>query len=400
MNVDCDSHFTPPEVYEDSEVKKYYAFDMNGFKPSEIHSYKLGVYGRDFKKRGIPFVRDIYGNEMPFDPTNFGIDIRLNAMKEAGFDKQCLIPFYNRLTAPPYAEKVFVRARNDAVAKFCDKNKQFIPIGDLPHKDPNSAIEEAERCVKDLGFPAVSMEGAWLATYEGTENPESLDWWPFYELISKLDVPIFFHPRGEGKSSIWIDQALPATDRLGLFPGKLGDMFGIIMQAQIGIFGLIYSGILDKYPNLKFMMLECDAGWVPGYMSTLDGIYQTHRINVENAIDYRPLVTAQIKDPTNLKKKPSQYFRDNFLFCLMYPGPLQLDAVLPVMVGDEVGLRKNLVIGSDWPHIEGTLDMVRLVMQNKDIDREARLDICGRNAERILKLEHAPSAYAEAYVKE
>jgi predicted TIM-barrel fold metal-dependent hydrolase len=394
MNIDCDSHFTPIEVFDDPEVRKYFTFHMNGYRPRNLRGYKLDVDNDESKK--FPYYTDHHGHRGGFDATNFDIPLRIEAMKEAGYDKQCVITQTPRLCLPPRAEAAYARTRNDAMVKICEKYEELISIGDIPHKDPGMAIEEMERCVKDLGFPGVNMEGSWFAAYDGVQSMEATDWWEFYRAADRLRTTIFCHGRGGGKTFLYADPGLPAYERRKFFPGRGGQgVYGFVLQGEIGMAGMIFSGLLDKYTNLKFIFLEADAGWLPGLMSALDGMYDAYRIYVENGA-YSPYVTSQVAAPVGLRKKPSEYVRDHFLFSLTYNGPLQMKTMLPVMV-NKAGLQHNIVVESDWPHVEGTLDLPRLVSECPDLIEDAKLDILGRNAEKALKLKHAPSTYAKLY---
>jgi predicted TIM-barrel fold metal-dependent hydrolase len=356
MNIDCDAHFDPPEVFSDPEVTKYkssHVLHMNGYKHSDAIVNQYLRQGQYLSIGNMPTFTDVYGNVHAFDITNFDIKLRLKGMKEAGFDKQCITTLYNRLSVTAKAEAAYSKSRNYYLMKYAQKYDWMIPIADIPHHDPDMAIEEAERAVRDLGYKAVYVEGSWLADFEGAQSLESIVWWPFFEAISKLDVPIFIHGRGRGRTVQYMDQAMAGYDRLKIFPPKLGGLFGFLLQAQVGLAGVIYPGLLDKYPNLIFLLAEVDAGWVPGYMSTLDGMYEAYRIYVDGAKErYFPFVTSQSSEPLKLRKKPSQYCVENFFYTLQYKEPLQSDVLLPILV-EKCGLGKNLGIESDFPHNEG-----------------------------------------------
>ena len=61
-----------------------------------------------------------------------------------------------------------------------------------------------------------------------------------------------------------------------------------------------------------------------------------------------------------------------------------------------LGMARDITGEADWPHEEGSPDVVRRVM-SLEMEEKDKLAIPGGNAERLLKPEPAPSAYGKAY---
>jgi predicted TIM-barrel fold metal-dependent hydrolase len=91
------------------------------------------------------------------------------------------------------------------------------------------------------------------------------------------------------------------------------------------------SGILDRYPGLRFGILESGFGWLP---------FWANRLN-----DQAEYVGYVAED---LKKKPGEYMMDGRFFASieMHEGPDMMRMVTETM-GDGV-----LMFGSDYPHAE------------------------------------------------
>jgi aminocarboxymuconate-semialdehyde decarboxylase len=393
VNIDVDSHFTPPEVFE--KVKGFRTalrLEMNGYVPGA--PYKQGALQGDsaFKP---PMTSCIHGHRFFFDPANWFTEKRIEAMKEASFDRQCLISTVPRICMTAEAEAAFERARNDLVAKYVANNPEyFIGVADVPHHDPDLAIEEADRAVKDLGYRAIHIEGSWLSDPLGVQNLATQSWWPFFEKVEELDVPLFVHAVGRGRDNVEFDQRIAAYEQLKNFPGRIAALFGFLIHHQVGIADLIFSGLMDRCPRLQVNWLETNAGWVPSLMSYLDSIYDAYLIYLETG-DYFPFVTSEFKEPIRLRKKPSHYLKQNFCYAINYYEEIEFKMLIPMMV-NKLGMAKNITVEADWPHEEGSLDIVRRVM-SLEIEEKDKLAILGGNAERLLKLEPAPSAYAKAY---
>ena len=51
-----------------------------------------------------------------------------------------------------------------------------------------------------------------------------------------------------------------------------------IIRGNQDIMGmLIFGGVFRRYPELKVVCVEADAGWVPHYMYRMDHAYKRHR---------------------------------------------------------------------------------------------------------------------------
>ena len=358
MNIDVDSHFTPPEIFDNI--------------PLEYDDAPRWVTGNDGKR--ALWVKSVE-RWIRFDKSSYDLKMRMDAMKEGGYDKQCLNSALHTIPIPyvsPKTELYLVKAWNDAVAKIVQENDCFIGVAQLPHRDVDAAIEEADRAVKDLGFSALHIEGNWAG-----KNIESYEWWPFFEKIEKLGVPIFSHPTGNA-SEYYFNPNMPAKAQLELLPGDVSQLFAFLVLHQISMTGLIFLGVLDRFPGLKFVWLETEVGWVPGFMDLLDSYYDAHLFCKAQGI----LKYLQCKCPVEsiaLKKKPSQYFRDNFYVTtsgMFWEPPLKF--VCSVLGSDKV------LFAADYPYESNKLAVE--FIEAASLSASDKANVCHRNAERILRL--------------
>ena len=78
----------------------------------------------------------------------------------------------------------------------------------LPMQDPEAAAEEMKRCIIDLGFVGVNVNG-----FSQRENQNSLDYndvpdfRPIWVVVEELEIPFYLHPR------------IPLTDQMPFFDG-------------------------------------------------------------------------------------------------------------------------------------------------------------------------------------
>jgi aminocarboxymuconate-semialdehyde decarboxylase len=249
--------------------------------------------------------------------SDFEIEPRLAAMAQDGFDMQVLIPnnspFYYDVDAAMGAS--VSRAYNRAISRILKKYPgKFIGIAAMPLQNVPLAIAEAEFAIKELGLHSVII-------YQNV-NGQDLDsefLWPFYEAVAKMNVPLSVHGVDSGP--------LLGVERYARF--NLDVCLGFPFEVFTAISALVFSGVLDRFPTLKFGFFEVGIGWIPWLLDRL-----------EMAYDARPAARERAR------RRPKDCF-DNFYFSFGSE-----DSTLPDVVKRFGSAR--LMIGSDYPHPDGT----------------------------------------------
>src|SRR6476661_3514185 len=130
------------------------------------------------------------------------IDIQtrlVSAMDESGIGMMVLslnAPTVQAIADPKRAIEIAKQA-NDAAAEHVRKRPdRFAAFAALPMQDPDAAIRELERCVKELKFVGALVNG-----FSDSGDPGKLLYYdlpqyrPFWKAIEALDVPFYLHPR-------------------------------------------------------------------------------------------------------------------------------------------------------------------------------------------------------------
>ncbi|HLI77963.1 MAG TPA: amidohydrolase family protein [Acidobacteriaceae bacterium] len=190
---------------------------------------------------------------------------RLAAMDEAGIHMQVLSLAalgVNKLAA---AEQTAVlRGVHDelasAVAKHPDRFKAFATPG---LKEPQQAVKEIERCVRELGFVGVLLDG----TTDG-KFLDAPEFFPVLEAIAELGVPLYVHPAPPPR-------AVTEVYYSGL-PEEVGHLLSIAgwgWHAENGLhmLRLIVSGVMDRLPKLRVIVGHMGEG-VPYALARSSGI--------------------------------------------------------------------------------------------------------------------------------
>ena len=141
-------------------------------------------------------------------------------------------------------------------------------------------------------------------------------------------------------------------------------MFALTLGPRQIIWQLIFSGVFDRYPNLKLQVAECRADWVPELKAYLDRRFL--------AAPNRP----------RLQMKPSAYFGRNVF--IAPSSPRRLEAELRHDIGID-----TLMFAADLPHPESTWPNTLAWLQAVfyDVPEPELRKILGENAIGIYSLD-------------
>jgi len=323
VRIDSDSHFTPLDAF--AEVDPKYAEIGPRLVKLPEGRYRFVYPAREpFVPEHIKPLR-VKGH----DPSDLEVAPRLEAMATDGFDLQVLIPnnapFYYDVDAEMGAS--VSRSFNRAIARVMRRYpNKFIGVATAPLQDIRRAVAETEYAIKELGLHAVII-------YQNV-NGKDLDsefLWPFYECVERLDVPLLVHGVDSGP--------LLGVERYARF--NLDVCLGFPFEVFTAISSLIFRGVIDRFPNLRWGFFEVGVGFIPWLMDRLETTY-----------DARSAARA------NAKRRPKECFT-NFYFSLGAD-----DSTLPDVV-KRIGTSR-LMIGSDYPHPDGTYPNTTSLLQTRE----------------------------------
>jgi uncharacterized protein len=164
------------------------------------------------------------------------------------------------------------RAYNDYIAEDCAGYAQRLhPVAVLPLQDPGEAVREMRRCVEVLGMPGVS-----IAPNVPQPHPAAPDRFPDVRLPKPLSHPDFF-PIYEEAQRLGIAIGVHGAPGVGLAAGTADqlDSFTLVhvfanrSLQQMAIAKLVFDGVMEAFPKLRFGFLEAGAGWVPDFFHCL-----------------------------------------------------------------------------------------------------------------------------------
>jgi 2,3-dihydroxybenzoate decarboxylase len=177
------------------------------------------------------------------------------------------------------------RKANDALAEIVAKRPdRFAALGALPMQDPGAASAELKRCVRDLKFKGVLVNGfSQVGAADTAVYYDLPQYRPFWAELERLGVPFYLHPRD------------PLPSRRQAYEGHpylVGSPWGFAEETAIHALKLMGSGLFDEFPALTIVLGHLGER-IPYDLWRLD-----HRLN---KVPGRPS-----------KRKMSDYFRENF----------------------------------------------------------------------------------------
>lgn len=176
---------------------------------------------------------------------------------------------------------------------------------------------------------------------------------PFWDRAADLGITFVMH-NGSGHDMVHYRG-------LGSGPVNLART-GSLVARSLGL--LASSGVMERYPELHFVGVECEGGWFAWLMQVLDQAY-------DDLFQY-----------PRLAEKPSYYLRRQ-AHVTFQDDPVAIHNI--PLTGPDV-----LLWGSDYPHMEGTFPESRAYVQKlfAETPIEVTRKVVGETAARIFGLEH------------
>lgn len=220
--------------------------------------------------------------------TAYDPEERLKALDSDRVDGEVLFPNPPGGTFYGYADPEFeldtIRAYNDVLSDWARVSDRYLPLAALPWlQEPRAIAREIERAVEG-GHRGVNVG----ATPPGLPPLTDPYWDPIWEACQQLGVPAHFHASG-GFASGWG----PKVTAMGIWAGYTArqDHSMFTSQCAVGparsIPFLIFSGLTQRFPTLKFVFAENGIGSVMYVIAACDHEWEARELWAEG-IPIRP----------------------------------------------------------------------------------------------------------------
>jgi aminocarboxymuconate-semialdehyde decarboxylase len=236
--------------------------------------------------------------------------------------------------------RVYNEGINDLIKRYPDR---FVGMASVPLQDPTRAAKVLEDAIRDLKF-----RGGYIGTNVNGNYYNSTDFDPFWAKAQELDALIVMHP-----------EDVAGSDKMGPYGLRL--ICGNPADSALSMGFMLYSGVFDRFPNLKLCVLH-GGGFFPYNLGRLDQGWAVRS----------GTRAAQAKKP------PSGYLKNIYYDDMIY----RVDALdyLRNLAGAD-----HIMVGTDYPFLLGDWKAVEKIEALDCPDSEKELMLEG-NAKRLLKL--------------
>jgi predicted TIM-barrel fold metal-dependent hydrolase len=327
-------------------------FDRIGRPGAQEEYFKIGnpdgKSSREIIGRGID-CPDAYRHAEP----------RLTLLDQQGVDYTLIIPTLAslveaRMTDDPELCGAVVHALNQWIAEewpFAYEGRLFsTPV--ITPGIVEQAVAELE-WVLERGARVILMRPAPAWGFIGPRSFALAEFDPFWERVQESGILTLIHASDSGysrHSNEWEGnkREMQAFAEPQPFSHALRSAHRDIQDA---VTSLICHGTVERFPDLKFALVENGAGWVPGMLTLLDHTY-------------RDL-------PQRFSELPSTTFKRNFW---QHPFHEEDPRELIKLLGAD-----NVIFGSDYPHVEGLAEPLSYYDELTGLPEEDIQKVMGAN---------------------
>ena len=254
-------------------------------------------------------------------------------------------------------------AYNDWVAEFCKpypnrlKGRPLILLDD----DVEAGIAELQRTAE------MGLSGALITTtpapHQTYDDPM---YEPFWAAAEEMDVSLSLH-----SGTTRPDPTEPDASFISYVAGDRDTKSAAVRinldhWVRMSLAHLVLSGVFERHPELKFISVENDVGWVPFLKNRCDSTYSESTF-----------AAFRFKGDT----LPSDFLSHNIYYGFM-------DDPLAIPLRNMIGV-DQLVWGSDYPHAESTFPRSQEILNRllEGVSEDERIKIVGGNAANVYGFE-------------
>ena len=248
--------------------------------------------------------------------------------------------------------------------EYLSKSNRFQALGLIPLQEPAEAVKELRRIVKELGFCGAMLPSTGVIGAQNHLGDEK--YWPIYEEANRLECCIGIH--GGVHDHMGLDDMTPYAP-----VNALGHPFG----QMVNFAGILFNGVFDKYPKVRFGFMEAGSGWFVNCIERFERAWNSH-------VQYDPRGRfLKLREKESITDYIKRHVDEDRIFVGVEGDELTLPFAVSI-VGN-----KPFIFSSDFPHevnndtckaeLEELDENTRLTQADKDAVRY-------RNAERFYGL--------------
>ena len=324
----ADSHFLePPDLWRSRLPKRLADLVPRTEKDPDGRFETIYVDGQVFRRRLPSIAQEEFMEATVAAAGSRDVEMRLADLDDEGIWSELVFPSLGMWAGSfrtPELLREAMRASNDwSKDTIMDHSPRLLPTAQVSTLDIDDAVEEIKRCGA-MGFKAVFLP---VTPHPSQRDYNRDEWEPFWATAEDIGMVIAFHIGTEpvdfeAGSSIGVTFHGPGGAVLNYTETSFG--------GQRAVVKLVASGALDRHPNLKVLVSEGGATWVPFIADRMEEGYRQHAMVV------RP----------KLNRSPRE-----IIYSQVYASFQHDSSAIAAMTA--MGFN-NVLWGSDYPHMEGT----------------------------------------------
>jgi len=240
---------------------------------------------------------------------------------------------------------------------------RLIGVMSTPFWDIDATVAEVERCA-ELGYRAILFTGE--PQRFGFPLIGDHHWDPLWSVAQAAGMPIHFHIGGGETDRIGdgFEDRVAAHGPIGAEAYLATALF---MKNGVQCADLICSGVLQRYPDLKFVSVESGIGWIPFVLEAADYTF------------LGKISAGRIKGEELL---PSE------LFARQVYSTLWFEQVAPTHLLDKIPV-DNVLFETDFPHVACLYGNIRETIDSGlgKASQEVRQKILWDNSAALYKID-------------
>ncbi|WP_297081235.1 amidohydrolase family protein [uncultured Demequina sp.] len=343
--VDINIHHLPEDLFDNEQT-------LNGFLSTAPRGFGeiATVKTMDDGRRQLILEKPAGYQNLNYVEGDYNVDAKLAAMDEAGVD-------YGIMRVPVWQEWLRLdtcKVVNDNAREIVERSGgRLFSTACVPPWGGKENIDELKRCL-DNGAVAVQ-----LACHYGQLYLDDEAFAPYLDAINELNVPVIVH-----------HTPLPVEWRSVIDYTNLRREYGRIVDQATAVGRELFSGMFDRWPNLKFTHTMFGGNWFAN--TALMTPHATHKKEAMQRLD--PTGGDAIR----------KYLENNIFFDMTHPhswGKEQVEAALRINGAD------HYMFGSSFPVFYSWMSQgVEFLKNEIEVSDEDREKILWKNAKEMFNL--------------
>jgi predicted TIM-barrel fold metal-dependent hydrolase len=260
--------------WSEEQGREMWFFDDHVISPAYLGTQPVGGMRRDSDFKRVEAVNRDDAHPSTYDPVE-----RSRLLDEWGIEMAVLYPNSAGINLTRFLEFAgiensndHVSAYNDALLEWCAKAPgRFIPMLALPYWDVTASVAEINR-LGDESFAGVVMSG--MPHKHKAPSLRNKAWDPIWSICQELGLTVNFHVATEADKD-WKAADMVADEGPDIGEARMSTL-NYLQNAGVAV-DLILSGVLARFPNLNFIVVETGMSWVPFVLEAVDYRFKQNR---------------------------------------------------------------------------------------------------------------------------